>query len=198
MRYPILTHFACDKGEDGHSSTRSSRNRSTASADDVYIGKYKLIKTIGKGNFAKVKLAKHLPTSREVRLLVCLYSEYVDLNCVYENVGWYCNRNFVHEVIGSQCKSCCMSSMFFHRYHFRNKSCTFFVVNEYCQQPFGSTNLWEGSKLLIYNYIISLLKMSISNDIDFTTATSGYQFIIFFTLLVFVWNLAQSLVFKIH
>ena len=29
-------------------------------------GKYKLIKTIGKGNFAKVKLARHLPTDREV------------------------------------------------------------------------------------------------------------------------------------
>ena len=74
IRYPIITHFACDKGEDGHSSTRASRNRGTTGADDVYIGKYKLIKTIGKGNFAKVKLAKHLPTSREVRL-VCLYLE---------------------------------------------------------------------------------------------------------------------------
>lgn len=30
------------------------------------IGKYRLIKTIGKGNFAKVKLAKHVPTGQEV------------------------------------------------------------------------------------------------------------------------------------
>ena len=30
------------------------------------MGKYKLVKTIGKGNFAKVKLAKHMPTGHEV------------------------------------------------------------------------------------------------------------------------------------
>jgi len=35
--------------------------------DDVqHIGKYRLIKTIGRGNFAKVKLAKHVPTGRQV------------------------------------------------------------------------------------------------------------------------------------
>ncbi|ESN95435.1 hypothetical protein HELRODRAFT_86903 [Helobdella robusta] len=34
------------------------------------IGKYRLIKTIGKGNFAKVKLAKHLPTGRQVAIKV--------------------------------------------------------------------------------------------------------------------------------
>ena len=33
----------------------------------MYVGKYKLLKTIGKGNFAKVKLAKHMPTGQEVR-----------------------------------------------------------------------------------------------------------------------------------
>jgi len=40
------------------------------SADEPHIGKYRLIKTIGKGNFAKVKLAKHLPTGRQVILCV--------------------------------------------------------------------------------------------------------------------------------
>ena len=30
------------------------------------MGKYKLVKTIGKGNFAKVKLARHMPTGQEV------------------------------------------------------------------------------------------------------------------------------------
>ena len=35
--------------------------------DDVqHIGKYRLIRTIGRGNFAKVKLAKHVPTGRQV------------------------------------------------------------------------------------------------------------------------------------
>ena len=32
----------------------------------MYIGKYKLLKTIGKGNFARVKLARHIPTGQEV------------------------------------------------------------------------------------------------------------------------------------
>jgi len=41
----------------------SSRSRGV---DEPHIGKYRLIKTIGKGNFAKVKLAKHVPTGREV------------------------------------------------------------------------------------------------------------------------------------
>ncbi|XP_037917780.1 serine/threonine-protein kinase MARK2 isoform X13 [Hermetia illucens] len=37
---------------------------------EEHIGKYKLIKTIGKGNFAKVKLAKHLPTGKEVAIKI--------------------------------------------------------------------------------------------------------------------------------
>lgn len=41
----------------------SSRSRTS---DEPHIGKYKLLKTIGKGNFAKVKLAKHVPTGKEV------------------------------------------------------------------------------------------------------------------------------------
>uniref|UniRef100_A0A8C9VHR2 non-specific serine/threonine protein kinase n=1 Tax=Scleropages formosus TaxID=113540 RepID=A0A8C9VHR2_SCLFO len=55
-------------------STRSSRsgarcrNSVTSSADEQpHIGNYRLLKTIGKGNFAKVKLARHILTGREVR-----------------------------------------------------------------------------------------------------------------------------------
>ncbi|KAM3718056.1 Serine/threonine-protein kinase [Dirofilaria immitis] len=44
-----------------------SRSRTT---DDPHIGKYKLLKTIGKGNFAKVKLAKHIPTGIEVAIKI--------------------------------------------------------------------------------------------------------------------------------
>jgi len=51
------------------SSSKSSQSRSRQT-DDPVIGKYRLIKTIGKGNFAKVKLAKHLPTDREVRIII--------------------------------------------------------------------------------------------------------------------------------
>jgi hypothetical protein len=42
-----------------------SSNR-TRNADEPHIGKYRLIKTIGKGNFAKVKLAKHELIGKEV------------------------------------------------------------------------------------------------------------------------------------
>ncbi|XP_071164047.1 MAP/microtubule affinity-regulating kinase 3-like isoform X13 [Mytilus edulis] len=43
---------------------------SRARSDEPHIGKYRLIKTIGKGNFAKVKLAKHVPTGREVAIKI--------------------------------------------------------------------------------------------------------------------------------
>ncbi|XP_068729203.1 MAP/microtubule affinity-regulating kinase 3-like isoform X4 [Montipora capricornis] len=60
---------------DGHSSSsassRTPRNRaSTSNQEEVHIGKYRLIKTIGKGNFAKVKLAKHVPTGKEVAIKI--------------------------------------------------------------------------------------------------------------------------------
>jgi len=42
---------------------------SKVTRDEPSVGKYKLIKTIGKGNFAKVKLAKHVPTDREVAII---------------------------------------------------------------------------------------------------------------------------------
>lgn len=38
--------------------------------EEPTIGKYKLLKTIGKGNFAKVKLAKHVPTNKEVAIKI--------------------------------------------------------------------------------------------------------------------------------
>lgn len=47
----------------------STRNRSRT-GEEPTIGKYKLLKTIGKGNFAKVKLAKHLPTGKEVAIKI--------------------------------------------------------------------------------------------------------------------------------
>lgn len=58
----------------GTSSMREERQdggrRRSHANDDAHIGKYKLIKTIGKGNFAKVKLAKHLLTGRDVAIKV--------------------------------------------------------------------------------------------------------------------------------
>ena len=36
----------------------------------MYVRNYRLLKTIGKGNFAKVKLARHMPTGVEVCVCV--------------------------------------------------------------------------------------------------------------------------------
>jgi hypothetical protein len=62
------------------SGSSSSRNRATNSSGGVvraprnddapHIGKYRLIKTIGKGNFAKVKLAKHELIGKEVCVFI--------------------------------------------------------------------------------------------------------------------------------
>lgn len=56
-------------GESASSTGRVSSSRSRTS-DEPHIGKYKLLKTIGKGNFAKVKLAKHVPTGKEVSICI--------------------------------------------------------------------------------------------------------------------------------
>ncbi|KAK3092537.1 hypothetical protein FSP39_004100 [Pinctada imbricata] len=54
------------KDDNANPRITSSRSRT----DEPHIGKYRLIKTIGKGNFAKVKLAKHVPTGREVAIKI--------------------------------------------------------------------------------------------------------------------------------
>ena len=55
-----------------HNFQSDSRRRSSQhrTGEEVYVGKYKLLKTIGKGNFAKVKLAKHMPTGQEVAIKI--------------------------------------------------------------------------------------------------------------------------------
>ncbi|GAU88710.1 hypothetical protein RvY_01351-2 [Ramazzottius varieornatus] len=52
-----------------HSSSRSHLPSRRVETEQP-IGKYRLMKTIGKGNFAKVKLAKHLPTGQEVAIKI--------------------------------------------------------------------------------------------------------------------------------
>jgi len=57
-------------GGSGASTVTSTRGSSRSrSSEEPHIGKYKLLKTIGKGNFAKVKLAKHVPTGKEVNVI---------------------------------------------------------------------------------------------------------------------------------
>uniref|UniRef100_A0A8B9GUE4 non-specific serine/threonine protein kinase n=1 Tax=Astyanax mexicanus TaxID=7994 RepID=A0A8B9GUE4_ASTMX len=55
------------------SRTSLPRCRSSLSSsvdEHPHVGSYRLLKTIGKGNFAKVKLARHILTGREVRALL--------------------------------------------------------------------------------------------------------------------------------
>lgn len=54
----------------GGSSGRAKSSSSRPPGEEVYVGKYKLLKTIGKGNFAKVKLARHMPTGQEVAIKI--------------------------------------------------------------------------------------------------------------------------------
>ncbi|KAI6228944.1 Non-specific serine/threonine protein kinase [Aphelenchoides fujianensis] len=53
------------------SSASSSRVAARSRAnDEPHIGRYRLLKTIGKGNFAKVKLARHMPTGIDVAIKI--------------------------------------------------------------------------------------------------------------------------------
>ncbi|GIX86959.1 hypothetical protein CDAR_537075 [Caerostris darwini] len=78
VRTPLQTvheSVTTEQVKDGerHRSGFSSNSRGRASShtlDEPHIGRYRLLKTIGKGNFAKVKLAKHLPTGKEVAIKI--------------------------------------------------------------------------------------------------------------------------------
>ncbi|CAF5137758.1 unnamed protein product, partial [Rotaria magnacalcarata] len=52
------------------SSTRLQSSKMRSDPNEPHIGKYRFSKTIGKGNFAKVKLARHIPTGREVAIKI--------------------------------------------------------------------------------------------------------------------------------
>ncbi|XP_033014454.1 MAP/microtubule affinity-regulating kinase 4 isoform X3 [Lacerta agilis] len=73
---PQPSTLASSRSEKGSSwSSRSlgarCRNSIASCADEQpHIGNYRLLKTIGKGNFAKVKLARHILTGREVAIKI--------------------------------------------------------------------------------------------------------------------------------
>uniref|UniRef100_A0A665UDS5 non-specific serine/threonine protein kinase n=1 Tax=Echeneis naucrates TaxID=173247 RepID=A0A665UDS5_ECHNA len=66
------------KSASRHSLPRC-RNSFTSTEEHPHIGNYRLLKTIGKGNFAKVKLARHVLTGREVRPLITFLKSLADL-----------------------------------------------------------------------------------------------------------------------
>ncbi|XP_015460072.3 serine/threonine-protein kinase MARK2 isoform X8 [Astyanax mexicanus] len=60
-----------DSKSGGRSNMSRSRNpQATTSDEQPHIGNYRLLKTIGKGNFAKVKLARHVLTGKEVAVKI--------------------------------------------------------------------------------------------------------------------------------
>ncbi|XP_077180117.1 serine/threonine-protein kinase MARK2 isoform X4 [Paroedura picta] len=68
IRLPALGH------PESKPSTKSNmlrgRTSATSADEQPHIGNYRLLKTIGKGNFAKVKLARHVLTGKEVAVKI--------------------------------------------------------------------------------------------------------------------------------
>uniref|UniRef100_A0A665X6F8 non-specific serine/threonine protein kinase n=1 Tax=Echeneis naucrates TaxID=173247 RepID=A0A665X6F8_ECHNA len=70
VSFPQHTSHSNGRQEIGTRSTRTGvRSRSSEEQQQPHVGNYRLLKTIGKGNFAKVKLARHILTGREVSQL---------------------------------------------------------------------------------------------------------------------------------
>ncbi|XP_024133386.1 MAP/microtubule affinity-regulating kinase 4 isoform X2 [Oryzias melastigma] len=68
-----LSASRSEKGTGWSSRTLGARCRNSiafCSDEQPHIGNYRLLKTIGKGNFAKVKLARHILTGKEVAIKI--------------------------------------------------------------------------------------------------------------------------------
>lgn len=71
-QHTSLSASRSEKGTGWSSRSLGARCRNSialCSDEQPHIGNYRLLKTIGKGNFAKVKLARHILTGREVSLV---------------------------------------------------------------------------------------------------------------------------------
>ncbi|XP_062312011.1 serine/threonine-protein kinase MARK2-like, partial [Osmerus eperlanus] len=75
-RAPLLAVIENSSSQpDSKSGSRPSMPRcrnsvATTAEETPHIGNYRLLKTIGKGNFAKVKLARHVLTGKEVAVKI--------------------------------------------------------------------------------------------------------------------------------
>ncbi|XP_059259125.1 serine/threonine-protein kinase MARK2 isoform X6 [Mustela nigripes] len=65
---PTLGHL--DPKPSSKSNMLRGRNSAASADEQPHIGNYRLLKTIGKGNFAKVKLARHILTGKEVAVKI--------------------------------------------------------------------------------------------------------------------------------
>lgn len=71
LQHTSLSVSRSEKATGWSSRSLGARCRNSialCSDEQPHIGNYRLLKTIGKGNFAKVKLARHILTGREVGL----------------------------------------------------------------------------------------------------------------------------------
>lgn len=69
LQHTSLSASRSEKSTGWSSRSLGARCRNSialCSDEQPHIGNYRLLKTIGKGNFAKVKLARHILTGREV------------------------------------------------------------------------------------------------------------------------------------
>ncbi|XP_009301425.1 serine/threonine-protein kinase MARK2 isoform X13 [Danio rerio] len=70
----VIENSSSQTHSDAKGGVRSSaprcRNAVATAEEYPHIGNYRLLKTIGKGNFAKVKLARHVLTSKEVAVKI--------------------------------------------------------------------------------------------------------------------------------
>ncbi|XP_026114003.1 MAP/microtubule affinity-regulating kinase 3-like isoform X5 [Carassius auratus] len=75
-RHRITIHTSHTDGRNevvsrpGRSGARCRNSIASCADETPHIGNYRLLKTIGKGNFAKVKLARHILTGREVAIKI--------------------------------------------------------------------------------------------------------------------------------
>uniref|UniRef100_A0A8C7YNP3 MAP/microtubule affinity-regulating kinase 3 n=1 Tax=Oryzias sinensis TaxID=183150 RepID=A0A8C7YNP3_9TELE len=72
-QHASLSASRSEKGTGWSSRTLGARCRNSiafCSDEQPHIGNYRLLKTIGKGNFAKVKLARHILTGKEVAIKI--------------------------------------------------------------------------------------------------------------------------------
>ncbi|XP_077003380.1 serine/threonine-protein kinase MARK1-like, partial [Tamandua tetradactyla] len=63
-------HIQPTKSSSRQNIPRYRNSIASATDEQPHIGNYRLQKTIGKGNFAKVKLARHVLTGREVAVKI--------------------------------------------------------------------------------------------------------------------------------
>ncbi|KAI0979108.1 hypothetical protein GJ496_010853 [Pomphorhynchus laevis] len=71
--HQVITSSTTEQSDRGrYQQKKSSSQKPTRLqvSDHTNIGQYRFIKTIGKGNFAKVKLARHIPTGKEVAVKI--------------------------------------------------------------------------------------------------------------------------------